>query len=73
MEHTRQGAEQRGFAQAGYALQQHVSACEQADQDAVDDILLADDDLSNFLPDFIELADGFSGREFGGHGDLYLL
>ena len=51
-----QGAEKRGLAEAGHAFQQHVSAGEKADHDTVDHVLLADDDLTNFTTDGIQLA-----------------
>ena len=40
-------AHQQRLAQAGHALEQHVAAGEQAAEDAVDDVLLADDDLTD--------------------------
>ena len=38
------------------AFEQHVAAGEQADQNAVDHVLLADDDFSNFVADSFELG-----------------
>ncbi len=44
---AREGAQQGGLAQARHAFQQHVAAGEQTDQDAFDDVVLADDDLGD--------------------------
>ena len=41
------GADQERLAQARYALEQRVTADEQAGEDAVDDLVVADDDLGN--------------------------
>ena len=46
---ARQRAQQGGLAQARNAFEQHVSAGEQADQNAVDDVVLADDDFRDFI------------------------
>ena len=53
MQHARQRAQQSGLAQARNAFEQHVSAGQQADQDAVDHVLLADDDLPDFVADAV--------------------
>ena len=58
MQHAAEGAQQRGLAEAGHAFEQNVAAGEQADQDAIDDVLLADDDLADFLAHLIEMTGG---------------
>ena len=58
VQHARQRAQQRGLAQAGNAFEQDVSARQQADEYAIDDFLLADDDLANFGSNFVELGGG---------------
>ena len=54
----RKRPQQRGLAQAGNAFEQHVSAGQQTDEHAVDDVLLSHDDLSNFRADAGELRSG---------------
>ena len=70
---AREGAQQRGLAEAGDAFQQHVAGREQADQNAIDDALLADDDFGDFVADLVEFGDrrargGFNGHEFDSSG-----
>ncbi len=55
----------------GNAFQQHVAAGEQADQHAIDDVLLADDDLADFLAHLIEMTGGELECGLGTH-DLIL-
>ena len=45
MQDAAERPKQSGFAQARNAFEQDVAACHQADQDAIDNILLANDDL----------------------------
>jgi hypothetical protein len=45
------GPQQGGFAQPGDAFEQHVSAGEQADDNAIHHFLLTDDDFGDFLAD----------------------
>ena len=54
---ARQRAQQGCLAQPGDALQEHVPAGKQADQDAFDDIVLADDDFGDFIANLIESVD----------------
>ncbi len=54
VQHARQRAQQRGLAQAGHAFEQHVAAGEQADEHAVDDVLLPDDDLGDLTADRLQ-------------------
>ena len=58
VQHARKRPQQRGLAQARNAFEQHVAARQQADQHAIDDVLLADDDLSDFLADPVQLSRG---------------
>ena len=64
---TRQRAQQRGLAQPGNAFEQHVAAGQQADQDAFDDVVLADDDLADFLAHLIEMTGGELECRLGTH------
>jgi hypothetical protein len=64
VEHSRECSEQRRFPESRYTFQQDVSPGEQANQDAIDDILLTDNDFRNFVANLIEprngqLQDGF--------------
>ena len=56
----------------GNAFEQHVAAREQADEHAVDDVLLADDDLSNFCADPVELRGGELKSGIGLHPDYII-
>ena len=56
MQNARQRAQQRSLPQAGHALEQYVTASQQTDENAVDDILLSYDDLRNFIANGVELA-----------------
>ena len=47
IERVGKGADQERLAQARHALEQGVAADEQAGQDAVDDLVVADDDLGD--------------------------
>ena len=47
VEHLAERAHQQRLAQAGHAFEQRVAADEQAGQDAVDDVGVADDDLAD--------------------------
>ena len=42
------------LARPGHALEQHVAAGEQADQDALDHVALADDDLAHLVQDGVD-------------------
>jgi hypothetical protein len=67
VQHARKRAQQRGLAQSGDALQQHVAAGEQADEHSVHHILLADDDLSDFVANILELGRGELKSSVGLH------
>ena len=43
-----QGLDGKGFGQAGHAFEQDVAVGQQADDQAFDQIILADDDLADF-------------------------
>lgn len=45
MDSVAEGSHCQGFGQSRDAFEQHMTACEQADQDAFDHIVLADDDF----------------------------
>ncbi len=63
-----QGADQQGFGQAGDADKQAMAAGEQRDQDFLDHLILADDDLADLVEHPVPL-----GRELFDLGDLLLL
>ena len=73
MQHAGERAQQGGLAEAGNAFEQHVAAGEQTDQDAVDDVLLADDDLSDLVADLFEMAGGDLQGGICAHVDNYIL
>ena len=56
-----------------HAFEQHVAAGKQANDYAVDDLLLADDDLGDFATDFIQLGYGLPYGFFCGHDSVFLL
>ncbi len=72
MQHACQRPQQRGLAQSRHAFQQNVTAREQANQDAVHHIMLADDDFSDLLPDLIQLRGGNLEGGIGGHYPILL-
>ncbi len=45
----RQGLDRQRLGEAGHALEQHVAAGEQADQQPVDQVALADDHVADLL------------------------
>ena len=62
---------QQRLAQARHAFQQRMPADEQAGQDAVDDLVVADDDLGDLALDFLVGRAKFLGtgfHRFGGKG-----
>ena len=63
--------EQGCLSQTGDAFQQDVPAGEQADDNAVDHILLADDNFGNFCADTVEFPDRLSDISFTKH--LFIL
>ncbi len=64
---AREGSQQRGLAEAGNAFQQHMAAGEQTDQDAFDDVILADDNFGDFAADSIEPLDRKLECRFSSH------
>ena len=56
MQDAAQRSQQRGLAEAGHAFEQNMAAGEQADENAIDHVLLADDDLSDFVAHLIEMS-----------------
>ncbi len=67
---ARQGPQQRGLAQAGHTLEEHVSAREQTNEDSVDDILLTNNDLADFRADAVKLRRGKLESGIGLHGSI---
>jgi hypothetical protein len=51
-----QGSQQCGLAESGDAFQQDVAAGEQADEHAIHDALLADDNFANFLAHLVKVT-----------------
>jgi hypothetical protein len=58
MEHAAQRPKQGGFAEARDPLQQNVASRQQADEDAIDHMLLTDDDFADFLAHLVEVTGG---------------
>ena len=48
VQHLAQGADQQRFAETRHALQQHMAAAENGGQSALDNVVVADDDLADF-------------------------
>ena len=71
MEDAAQSPQQGGFAEARNAFEQNVAAPEEADEDAIDHVLLADDDFADFLAHLIEMTGGELNCGLGEH-DLIL-
>ena len=65
--HAAERPQQGGLAEPGHAFEQNVAAGQQTDQDAVDDVLLADDDLADFLAHLIEMTGGELKCGLGTH------
>ena len=61
-----EGLDGEGLGQAGHALEQHVAPGEQADEEALDGPVLADDDLLDLEERLLE--QGGLGRAIGGGG-----
>jgi hypothetical protein len=53
VQHAGQSTQKSGLAEAGHALEQHVTSGKQANEYAIDDILLADDDLADLFADAV--------------------
>ena len=62
--------DQGRFAQAGHAFQEHVAAAHHGQQHMLDDVVLADDELADFIADAVEsrdeALDRFAGLMFRG-------
>jgi hypothetical protein len=71
MQDAAERSKQGGFAEAGHAFEQDVAAGEEADEDAIDHLLLADDDLADFVAHLIEVAGGELESGVGPH--LFIL
>ena len=71
MEDLRDGFHEQGLGETGSARDQTVSAGHQGDQDLLDDIALADDDLAEFLFDAGAAGDEtVHGIVFGRRGGV---
>jgi hypothetical protein len=71
MKHAAQSPQQGGFAEARDAFEQNVTSRQQADEDAIDHMLLADDDFTDFLAHLVEVTGGELDIGLGTH-DLIL-
>src|SRR6478672_10479079 len=67
MQRARQRTQKRGLAQPRHAFQKYVSTGKETDQDAFDDIVLADNDFGDFAANLIESVDCCLERRFGCH------
>ena len=61
-----EAGDEEGLGEAGDADEQGVAAGEDGDEDLLDDLVLADDDLGQFLAD--ALGGGFDVIDSGGFG-----
>ena len=71
MKDAAERSKQSGFAQAGNTLKKNMTAGEKADENAIDHLLLADDDLADFAAHLIEVAGG--KLEWGVGSHLFIL
>ena len=66
-ENARKSTKQRRFAEAGNPFEQHMTARNHANQNAVNDIGLADNDLANLFPHTVQIFRGtMDDRQIGG-------
>ena len=65
MDGLREGAHRERLREAGDALEEDVSVGEEADQQAVDEVLLADDDTGDLFAE--ARHPGAGGVDGGGH------
>ena len=70
-EYARERPQQGCLTQTGDTFQQDMAPREQADNDAIDDILLADYDLGDFCADTVEFSDRLCDISFTKH--LFIL
>jgi hypothetical protein len=70
MQDAAERSEKRGFAEARDAFEQYMAAGQKADENAIDHLLLADDDFADFAAHLIEVA---GGDLESGVGHLYIL
>lgn len=55
------GVDEEGLRQAGHAFEEEVAGGEEGDESALNDNVLADDDLANAVADGLEVGGGVSG------------
>src|SRR5262249_202149 len=67
LESARQRAQKGSLTEAGNALQKHMSPSQQTDQNALDDIVLPNDDFSDFAAYCIEAVYRQLERGFRSH------
>ena len=70
MKNARERPQKGGFAQSRHAFQQHVAAGKEANQYAVDDVLLPDDDFADLAADKIQPRNGFRKRRRVSHMNI---
>ena len=63
-----QSAQKRSLAEARHAFQEHMAAGQHADEDAVDDVLLAHDYLGDLGPDVVQARHCILQSSFRVHG-----
>jgi hypothetical protein len=71
MEDAAQSPQQGGFAETRNAFEQNVAACEEAYEDAINHMLLADDNFADFFAHLLKMTGGELNWGLGGH-DLIL-
>ena len=56
---------ERRFSQTGHAFDEHVPAADNRQQDILNNILLSDDKLADFIPDAVKRVDEILGSLSG--------
>ena len=67
LQRARQGAEEGSLAEARNAFEQDMPGGEEADEDAFDDVVLADNDFGDFSSNARQTFDGHIEGRFGSH------
>src|SRR5271166_1470861 len=67
MQDAAERAQQRGFAESRHAFEQNMPPRQQADEDTIDHVLLADNDLADFLAHLIQMTGGKLKYGLGMH------
>jgi hypothetical protein len=71
VQHASESPQQSGFPEPWHPFQKYVATSQEADENAIDDLLLTDDDFADFLAHQIEMMGGELSWGLGTH-DLIL-